>query len=158
MRKIAFLLIVILPCTSAFSDHLRTLYPEIEPYHSGFLDVGGGHKLYWEECGSPQGKPILFVHGGPGMGVFPFNRSFFDPAKYRIVLFDQRGCGKSLPFSCLENNTTWDLVEDIELVREYLGIKSWIVFGGSWGSTLGLTYSIQHPKSVVGLILRGIFV
>ena len=144
-------------CTSLFSETLRTLYPEIEPYRTGMLPVGDTHTLYWEESGNPQGKPIVFLHGGPGGGINPCYRSFFDPARYRIVLFDQRGCGKSLPFSSLENNTTWNLVEDIERLRKHLNVESWVVFGGSWGSTLGLTYAIKHPESVKGLILRGIF-
>ena len=153
----SFLFIVLMLCTSVFGEELRTLYLGIEPYRKGFLSVKEGHQLYWEECGNPQGKPILFLHGGPGIGIAPSNRSFFDPTRYRIILFDQRGCGKSLPFSCLENNTTWDLVDDIERVREHLGVKDWIVFGGSWGSTLALTYAIKHPECVKGLILRGIF-
>lgn len=135
----------------------RTLYPSIEPYQTGYLSVEGGHNIYWEECGNPQGKPVLFIHGGPGIGTMPYNRSFFNPDLYRIILFDQRGCGKSLPFSKLEHNTTWDLVADIELLREHLGVQNWVIFGGSWGSTLGLTYAIKHPESVKGLILRGIF-
>ncbi len=135
----------------------ESFYPEIEPYETGFLEVTDGHTLYWEECGNPQGKPILFVHGGPGGGTEPYQRRFFNPDFYRIILFDQRGCGKSLPFSSLEHNTTWDLVDDIERLREFLKIDKWLVFGGSWGSTLALTYSIQHPEIVKGLILRGIF-
>lgn len=136
---------------------LRSFYPSIEANATGFLQVDEVHKLYWEEAGNPQGKPILFVHGGPGIGLDPSHRRFFDPAHYRIILFDQRGCGKSEPFSCLENNTTWDLVDDIEKLRNHLGVQSWIVFGGSWGSTLALTYAIQHPEKVDGLILRGIY-
>lgn len=143
--------------TAAFAENLRTLYPAIEPYRTGFLPVDGGHTLYWEESGNPEGKPILFIHGGPGAGTSPYNRSFFDPAIYRIILFDQRGCGKSLPFSSLENNTTWDLVNDIERIREHLNVENWVVFGGSWGSTLALTYAIKHPEHVQGLIVRGIF-
>jgi proline iminopeptidase len=135
----------------------RTLYPPIEPYRTGFLPVDGRHTLYWEESGNPNGKPILFLHGGPGIGTSPYNRSFFDPTRYRIILFDQRGCGKSLPFSSLENNTTWDLVSDIEKIREHVGVEKWLVFGGSWGSTLALTYAIKHEPRVQGLILRGIF-
>ena len=154
--RFKFFLVLILVTTSIFSN-LRNLYPPIEPYQTGFLPVSGEHTLYWEESGNPQGKPILFLHGGPGIGTSPYHRSFFDPQKYRIILFDQRGAGKSTPFSCLENNTTWDLVEDIERLRNYLGVEKWIVFGGSWGSTLGLTYAIQHPEYVEGLILRGIF-
>ncbi len=135
----------------------RTLYPSVEPYQTGYLSVEGGHSIYWEECGNPHGKPVLFLHGGPGIGTMPYHRSFFNPALYRIILFDQRGCGKSMPFSSLEHNTTWDLVNDIELLREHLGVQNWVVFGGSWGSTLGLTYAIKHPEPVKGLILRGIF-
>ncbi len=135
----------------------RTFYPPIEPNQTGYLPVGGGHTLYWEECGNPKGKPVLFLHGGPGMGLSAYQRSFFNPDLYRIILFDQRGSGKSLPFASLENNTTWDLVNDIELLREHLGVQSWVVFGGSWGSTLGLAYAIKHPDSVKGLILRGIY-
>lgn len=150
-------LTLILGSGALSGDPLRTFYPAIEPNQTGFLSVEGGHTLYWEECGNPKGKPILFIHGGPGLGTLPYNRSFFDPEKYRIILFDQRGCGKSLPFSSLENNTTWDLVHDIEHLRKHLEIDSWVVFGGSWGSTLGLTYAIQNPTKVQGLILRGIF-
>ncbi len=135
----------------------RNLYPPIEPNQTGYLSVEGGHTIYWEECGNPNGRPVLFLHGGPGIGTMPYHRSFFNPDLYRIILFDQRGCGKSLPFSKLENNTTWDLVDDIERLREYLGVERWVVFGGSWGSTLALTYAIEHPEQVKGLILRGIF-
>lgn len=136
---------------------LRTLYPAIEPYKTGYLNVEDGHSLYWEECGNPEGMPILFIHGGPGIGLDPYHRRFFDPQRYRIILFDQRGCGKSLPFSSLENNTTWALVGDIERLRQFFKIERWHVFGGSWGSTLALTYAIQYPEKVQGLILRGIF-
>ncbi len=121
------------------------------------LPVSPIHTLYYEECGNPKGKPILFLHGGPGSGMEPSHRQFFDPEAYRIVLFDQRGCGKSTPHASLEANTTWDLVDDIEKLRRHLGISDWIVFGGSWGSTLALTYAIQHPEVVRGLIVRGIF-
>lgn len=150
--------ILCLLCASLFGETtMRTLYPEIEPHRTGMLPVGNNHTLYWEECGNPAGKPVVFLHGGPGGGLVSYHRSFFDPTRYRIILFDQRGCGKSLPFSSLENNTTWDLVEDVEHLRKHLGIDHWIVFGGSWGSTLGLTYAIKHPESVKGLILRGVF-
>jgi proline iminopeptidase len=153
MRKsVLFLVLVWIVSLSA---ELRTFYPPIEPNQTGFLDVGG-HSIYWEESGNPQGKPILFIHGGPGIGSAPSHRTFFNPA-YRIILFDQRGCGKSLPFSSLENNTTWDLVRDIEALRTHLNIDKWVLFGGSWGSTLGLTYAIKHPDRVEGMILRGIF-
>ena len=133
------------------------LYPEIEAYNSGFLKVGKNHSIYFEESGNPQGKPAIFVHGGPGGGTSPMNRQFWDPAIYRIVLFDQRGCGQSTPHASLEENTTWDLVDDMECIRQHLKIEEWQVFGGSWGSTLSLTYAIMHPKRVTELVLRGIF-
>lgn len=136
---------------------LRQLYPEIEPYNTGRLQVSKIHNLYYEECGNPNGKPVVFLHGGPGGGIEPFYRRFFDPAKYRIVLFDQRGSGKSTPNACLKNNTTWDLVRDIEKLRKHLGIDRWMVFGGSWGSTLALAYAETHPGSVTEMVLRGIF-
>lgn len=135
----------------------RVLYPPIEPYRSGLLPVSELHSLYWEESGNPQGKPIVFLHGGPGGGTNPSQRSFFDPAVYRIILFDQRGCGKSTPYANLVDNTTWHLVDDIEKLREHLKVKEWIVFGGSWGSTLALAYAQTFPGRVKGLILRGIF-
>lgn len=133
------------------------MYPAIDPYNTGFLDVGDGHSLYWEESGNPKGLPVVFLHGGPGSGTLPKHRCFFDPARYRIVLFDQRGCGKSTPHASLHCNTTWDLVSDIEKLRQFLGIDAWVVFGGSWGSTLSLAYAINHPNRVKALILRGIF-
>lgn len=133
------------------------LYPEIEPYRSFHFQVPGGHELYVEECGNPNGQPAVFLHGGPGAGCSPKHRRYFDPDHYRIILFDQRGAGRSKPFASLENNTTWDLVEDIERIREHLGIKRWLVFGGSWGSTLALAYAETHPKRVTHLVLRGIF-
>lgn len=136
---------------------MREFYPEIEPYNSGHLKVSELHNIYFEEVGNPQGKPVVFVHGGPGGGVDAGMRRFFDPKVWRIVLFDQRGCGKSLPFSELKDNTTWDLVSDMEKIREHLKIKEWTVFGGSWGSTLALAYAITHVEKVKGLILRGIF-
>ena len=136
---------------------LRTLYPPLEPYRSGRLDVGDGHCLYFEESGNPNGKPAVFVHGGPGSGTEPRQRRFFDPARYRIVLFDQRGAGKSTPFASLEHNTTWHLVADLEKLREHLGLEQWLVFGGSWGSTLALAYAQTHPTRVTELVLRGIF-
>jgi len=135
----------------------RTLYPPIEPYETGDLDVGDGHTLYYEQSGNPSGKPVVFLHGGPGGGCTPKMRQFFDPARYRIVLFDQRGSGKSRPHAHLEANTTWDLVADIERLRERLCVERWQVFGGSWGSTLALAYSQTHPGSVTELVLRGIF-
>lgn len=132
-------------------------YPNIEPYQSGYLAVSDLHKVYFEQVGNPKGQPILFLHGGPGGGVAPKHRCFFDPQHYRIILFDQRGCGQSSPHAELRENTTWDLVSDIEKLRQHLNIKNWIVFGGSWGSTLALIYAETHPESVRGLILRGIF-
>lgn len=135
----------------------RTLYPEIEPYRAGRLRVSDVHEIYFEESGNPRGKPVIFVHGGPGGGTEPRQRRFFDPAAYRIVLFDQRGCGKSTPYACLEENTTWHLVADMEALREHLGIERWQVFGGSWGSTLSLAYAERHPARVTELVLRGIF-
>jgi len=134
------------------------LYPAIEPYHTGFLPVSDRHTLYYEESGNPAGRPpVVFLHGGPGGGTHPFQRQFFDPQFYHIILFDQRGCGKSTPFADLNENTTWHLVADIERLREHLAIDRWLVFGGSWGSTLALAYAVTHPDRVVGLILRGIF-
>ncbi|MDP1822170.1 MAG: prolyl aminopeptidase [Archangium sp.] len=135
----------------------RTYYPPIEPYRTGMLPVSDGHVLYFEESGNPKGKPVIFVHGGPGGGTEPKQRRFFDPAAYRIVLFDQRGCGKSTPFASLEHNTTWDLVADMEVLRAHLGIEKWQVFGGSWGSTLALAYAQTHPERCTELVLRGIF-
>jgi proline iminopeptidase len=136
---------------------LRKLYPPIEPYRMGHLEVPGGHEIYWEECGNPRGKPAVFLHGGPGGGGDTRARRFFDPKRYRIVLFDQRGCGRSRPHASLEHNTTWHLVEDIERLREHLGIERWLVFGGSWGSTLALAYAESHPDRATELVLRGIF-
>ncbi len=135
----------------------RSYYPEIEPYQTGRLAVGDGHELYWEVSGNPKGKPVVFLHGGPGGGTDAKQRRFFDPAAYKIVLFDQRGCGKSTPFASLEKNTTWDLVADIEKLRVHLGVERWQVFGGSWGSTLALAYAQTHPGRVTELVLRGIF-
>jgi proline iminopeptidase len=135
----------------------RTFYPEIEPYRVGRLRVSEEHEIYFEESGNPNGKPAVFVHGGPGGGTDPKQRRFFDPARYRIVLFDQRGCGNSTPHASLHDNTTWHLVSDMEALREHLGISSWLVFGGSWGSTLGLAYAQKHPDRVTALVLRGIF-
>lgn len=136
---------------------MRTLYPEIEPYDHGLLDVGDGHRVYWELCGNPKGKPVVFLHGGPGGGCTPTQRRYFDPEKYRILLFDQRGCGRSQPYASLEANTTWHLVADIERLREMIGVDKWMVFGGSWGSTLSLAYAQTHPERVTELVLRGIF-
>lgn len=136
---------------------MRQLYGTIEPYATGTLRVSELHTLYYEEVGNPEGKPIVFLHGGPGGGIDPFHRRFFDPQKWRVVLFDQRGCGRSTPHAELRENTTWDLVSDIEKLRQHLGIDRWVVFGGSWGSTLSLAYSQTHPEACKGLILRGIF-
>ena len=136
---------------------MNSLFPPIEPYNHGWLSVGDGHEIYYEESGNPTGKPCLFVHGGPGGGASPAARQFFDPDKYRIVLFDQRGCGRSKPHASIEANTTWHLIDDIELIRETLGIDHWLVFGGSWGSTLSLAYAQSHPERVTVLVLRAIF-
>ena len=136
---------------------LRTLYPEIEPFASGMLDVGDGHQIYWERAGTKGAKPAVFLHGGPGGGFSPAHRRQFDPAKYDLILFDQRGCGKSTPYASLDNNTTWDLVADIERLREMIGADKWLVFGGSWGSTLALAYAQTHPKRVSELVVRGIY-
>jgi len=138
-------------------DPVTWLYPPIEPYNTGRLQVSPVHEIYFEESGNPSGKPVVFLHGGPGGGSDPKQRRFFHPEKYRIVNFDQRGCGKSTPYASLEANTTWDLVADIEKIREHLGIERWQVFGGSWGSTLALAYSEAHPERVTELVLRGIF-
>lgn len=132
-------------------------YPPIEPYDTGFLQVSPVHRIYYEQSGNPRGKPVIFIHGGPGGGTNPRMRCFFDPAAYRIVLFDQRGCGKSTPHASLEDNTTWALVDDMERIRTHLGIERWLLFGGSWGSSLALAYAETHPAHVTGLILRGIF-
>ena len=133
-----------------------SLFPHIEPYSTGFV-TEGCHEIYYEECGNPSGKPVVFLHGGPGGGGSEDVRRFFDPSLYRIIVFDQRGCGRSKPHGCLENNTTWDLVSDIEKIRSKLNIRKWMVFGGSWGSTLALAYSQTHPESVSEMILRGVF-
>jgi len=136
---------------------LRTLYPEIEPFASGMLDVGDGHQIYWERAGTKGAKPAVFLHGGPGGGFSPAHRRQFDPAKYDLILFDQRGCGKSTPYASLDANTTWHLVADIERLREMIGAEKWLVFGGSWGSTLALAYAQTHPKRVSELVVRGIY-
>jgi len=136
---------------------MPALYPDIEPYATGTLAVDGRHTLYYEQCGNPDGKPVVVLHGGPGAGCGPKMRCFHDPAHYRIVLFDQRGAGRSTPHADLVDNTTWDLVADIERLREHLGIERWQVFGGSWGSTLALAYAQSHPGRVSELVLRGIF-
>ena len=136
---------------------IHELYPEIKPYNTFRLKVSNLHEIFIEESGNPNGKPIIFLHGGPGGGIEPVYRQYFDPDKWRIIIFDQRGCGQSTPHAELEENTTWDLVSDIEKIREQLNIDTWTVFGGSWGSTLSLSYSITHPERCQALILRGIF-
>ena len=136
---------------------MRTLYPEIEPFDSGFLNVDARHRMYYEQCGNPQGKPVVILHGGPGAGCGAKIRRFHDPRAYRIILLDQRGAGRSTPHADLVDNTTWTLVADIEKLREHLGIDRWQVFGGSWGSTLALAYAEKHPERVSELVMRGIF-
>lgn len=136
---------------------LRSLYPAIEPYAVGALDVGDGHVLHYERCGIPGAKPAVFLHGGPGGGISAQHRRLFDPARYDLLLFDQRGCGRSTPHASLEANTTWHLVADIERLRVLVGVERWLVFGGSWGSTLALTYAQAHPDKVSELVLRGVF-
>lgn len=133
------------------------LHPPVEPYFSSTLQVDEMHSLYYELSGNPEGEPVLFLHGGPGSKTEPKHRQFFDPSRYKIVLFDQRGCGKSTPYASIQKNTTWDLVEDIEKLRKELGIDQWALFGGSWGSTLALVYAIRHPNRVTKMILRGVF-
>ncbi|WP_138513508.1 prolyl aminopeptidase [Maricaulis alexandrii] len=135
----------------------RLLYPPIRPLQSFHLPVGDGHELYVEECGRPDGIPVVTLHGGPGGGVSPALRRFFDPRRYRIILFDQRGCGRSTPHGSLENNTTQKLIEDIEKIRVHMGVDQWLVFGGSWGATLSLAYARAHPDRCLGLVLRGVF-
>ncbi|MEN9895080.1 MAG: prolyl aminopeptidase [Pseudomonadota bacterium] len=135
----------------------RTLYPEIEPYESGYLDTGDGHRIYWERCGTRGAKPAVFLHGGPGGGFSPIHRRLFDPERYDVLLFDQRGCGKSTPYASLDNNTTWHLVADIERLRQMMGVEKWLVFGGSWGSTLALAYAETHVERVSELVVRGIY-
>lgn len=146
-----------IPLASPMNPSLDSLFPPIEPYRSGRLAVDDLHTLYWEECGNPQGVPVLFLHGGPGAGLSPKHRQFFDPAFYRIVLFDQRGAGQSTPLGEVRQNTTALLIADIERLRLMLGIDQWLVFGGSWGSTLALAYGQAHPARCTGFILRGIF-
>jgi len=136
---------------------MKSLYPPLEPFDSGMLPVSPVHTLYYEQCGNPEGQPVVFLHGGPGGGIIPDYRRFFDPAAYRVILFDQRGSGQSTPHASLEENTTWRLVEDIETVRAHVGVGTWHVFGGSWGSTLALAYAETHPARVRSLTLRGIF-
>ncbi|WP_340620346.1 prolyl aminopeptidase [Xenorhabdus siamensis] len=136
---------------------LRKLYPAYDAYKTGYLDTGDGHQIYWELCGNPEGKPAVFIHGGPGGGIANYHRQLFNPEHYHVMLFDQRGCGRSKPHASLENNTTWHLIDDIERLRKQMGVDKWLVFGGSWGSTLSLAYAQKHPNSVSELILRGIF-
>jgi proline iminopeptidase len=138
-------------------QNMKTLYPEIKPFDAGMLKVSDIHEIYYERCGNAKGIPVVFLHGGPGGGLIPMYRQFFDPKAYQIILFDQRGSGKSTPHAELRENTTWDLINDIELLREKFGIEKWFVFGGSWGSTLSLAYAETHPERVLGLVLRGIF-
>ncbi|MDC9615326.1 prolyl aminopeptidase [Xenorhabdus khoisanae] len=135
----------------------RKFYPAYDAYQTGYLDTGDGHQIYWELCGNPKGKPAVFIHGGPGGGIASYHRQLFDPEHYHIMLFDQRGCGRSKPHASLENNTTWHLIDDIERLRNLMGVEKWLVFGGSWGSTLSLAYAEKHPDQVSELILRGIF-
>jgi proline iminopeptidase len=136
---------------------MKRLYPEVTCYTKGFIEVEHGHSLYYEQSGNPDGIPVLFIHGGPGAGLPPNYTCFFDNTRYRIIAFEQRGCGRSAPFACLENNTTWDSVDDVETLRQYLNIDKWLLFGGSWGATLALLYAITYPQHVSGLILRGTF-
>ena len=136
---------------------VKKIYPPVEPFNTFYLNVSSIHTIFVEESGNPNGKPVIFLHGGPGGGIEPIYRQYFNPKKWRIIIFDQRGCGKSIPHAELKENTTWDLVDDIEKIRKYLKIKSWVIFGGSWGSTLSLTYAIKHSNRCKGLILRGIF-
>ena len=133
------------------------LFPNIQPYSNSYIKTDDGNKVYFEECGNPDGLPVLVIHGGPGAGCNPNMRRYFDPKFYRIILFDQRGCGRSLPHNSIINNTTWHLIDDIEKIRKKLKLNKFLIFGGSWGSTLGLIYSINFPQNVIGMILRGIF-
>jgi proline iminopeptidase len=144
------------PAVSAASNR-RALFADNEPFASGWLPADGAHEIYYEECGNPHGRPCVILHGGPGGAINPTMRRFFDPAKWRMALFDQRGCGKSRPNASLDDNTTWSLIADIERLREHLGVEKWCVFGGSWGSTLALAYAILHPQRVESLVLRGVF-
>jgi len=145
------------PLTVSSSGNRRGLFADNEPYAYGWLPTGGPHEIFYEECGNPDGKPCVILHGGPGGAINPTMRRFFNPAKWRMALFDQRGCGKSRPNASLDDNTTWSLIEDIERLRIHLGVEKWTVFGGSWGSTLALAYAITHPHRVEALVLRGIF-
>lgn len=140
-----------------YGGGVRALYPPVQPFDTFVLDTGDGHALHVEQAGNPRGAPVVFLHGGPGGGIDPLHRRYFDPARYRVVLFDQRGAGRSTPHASLEHNTTWHLVDDIEHLRTQLGIERWHVFGGSWGSTLALVYALNHPARVRSLVLRGVF-
>ncbi|MDH2326854.1 prolyl aminopeptidase [Cereibacter sp. SYSU M97828] len=142
---------------SAQKRAFEFLYPPIEPFDQRMIDMGDGHRIYVEQAGNPEGRPVLVLHGGPGGGCSPAMRRYFDPAHYRVILFDQRGCGRSRPYASVEDNTTWHLVADIERIRHLLGIEDWICFGGSWGATLALIYAITHPERVNRLVLRGVF-
>jgi len=145
------------PPAVSTATNRRGLFADNEPFASGWLPPDGAHEIYYEECGAPKGKPCVILHGGPGGAINPTMRRFFDPAKWRMALFDQRGCGKSRHNASLEDNTSWTLIEDIERLREHLGVEKWCVFGGSWGSTLALAYAIRHPERVESLVLRGVF-
>ena len=136
---------------------IETLFPAVTPFAEGMLERDGGHRIYWQQAGNPEGEPVVYLHGGPGAGCAPFHRRFFDPRHYNIVLFDQRGCGRSTPHAGIAANTTPDLIADIEALRSHLGIPEWLVFGGSWGATLALAYGIDHPGRCTGFILRGVF-
>lgn len=146
-----------MPLPESPNPRTPRLFAEVEPYASGWLAVGGGHEIYWETCGNPRGAPVVFLHGGPGGGSLPHHRRFFDPAFWRIVLFDQRGAGRSIPAASIADNTTAHLVADLERLREALGIARWLLFGGSWGATLALAYAEAHAERCLGLVLRGIF-
>ncbi|HEY9217516.1 MAG TPA: prolyl aminopeptidase [Phenylobacterium sp.] len=144
------------PAVSSLANR-KGLYPDNEPFAYGWLPTGGPHEIFYEECGRTDGKPAVILHGGPGGAINPTMRRFLDPSRWRMVLFDQRGCGRSRPNASLDDNTTWSLIEDIERLRVHLGVEKWTVFGGSWGSTLALAYAIKHPDRVAGLVLRGVF-
>jgi len=145
------------PPTVSAASNRRGLFADNEPFATGWLPPDGAHEIYYEECGNRHGRPCVILHGGPGGAINPTMRRFFDPTKWRMALFDQRGCGRSRPNASLEDNTTWSLIRDIERLREHLGVEKWCVFGGSWGSTLALAYAIQHPQRVESLVLRGVF-
>src|SRR5437764_10894807 len=146
-----------MPPDKSTSHELLPLYPPIEPFATGMLDLDAPHRMYFEQSGDPRGVAVVFLHGGPGAGASAVHRQFFDPAFYRIIVYDQRGAGRSTPLGCLEDNTTPKLVEDLERLRKHLGVERWLVFGGSWGSTLGLAYTEHHAERCLGLVLRGIF-